>query len=390
MIYWKKGRVTKIIESHPDLQEIEVDCEGVHALAWNYPGLTGKVYEGDQVYLNTTAVKLGLGSGGYHFVIANLSRYPVNVDAAVEKTGGHIMKMRYTPLQAKVLSSEEESSPYHSAIVNFSSLSETPVIIGTLHSMLAPAAGGCLAVAGKSIRIAYVMTDGAALPMPLSRVVRDLKKKGILCGTVSVGNAFGGDIEAVNIYSGLIAAYVALKADVIIVTMGPGIVGTGTKWGTTALEQGEIINAVNVLGGRPVAIPRISFADPRPRHFGVSHHTLTALGTIALTPAIVALPEMPEVEDRLISEQLKNAGVFARHKVLVSDGRKAIEYLDKAGISVKSMGRGLQDDPFFFYAAGAAGEIAARLLNSSISERFEGGEIIGNGTGFEFEREKNS
>lgn len=99
----------------------------------------------------------------------------------------------------------------------------------------------------------------------------------------------GGDLESVNIYSGLIAAYQVLKAEIIIVTMGPGIVGTGTKWGTTAVEQGEIINAVNVLGGQPIAVPRISFADPRPRHQGVSHHTITALGQVALRESIIAL-----------------------------------------------------------------------------------------------------
>jgi hypothetical protein len=272
------------------------------------------------------------------------------------------MKLRYTPFQLKVLSVEEEGSPYRAAVEEFTSLAGTPVVVGTLHSMLAPAAAGCRVTAGEGVRIGYIMTDGAALPVFLSKTVRALKAAGLLVGTVTVGHAFGGDLEAVNIYSGLIAASVALKADVIIITMGPGIVGTGTKWGTTALEQGEIINAVNILGGRAVAVPRLSFADPRSRHRGISHHTLTALGQVALTPALVALPEIPPGELAVIEKQLKEGGISDRHQVLVRDGKPALKYLAQHGIQARSMGRGPDDDPVFFLAAGAAGRVAAELL----------------------------
>jgi hypothetical protein len=93
------------------------------------------------------------------------------------------------------------------------------------------------------LKAAYVMTDGAALPMQFSQAVNWLKEQGIIHGTVTVGHAFGGELEAVNIYSGLLAAYEAFHPDVIIVTMGPGIVGTGTKWGFTGVEQGMVLNA---------------------------------------------------------------------------------------------------------------------------------------------------
>ncbi|HHY40321.1 MAG TPA: DUF3866 family protein [Syntrophaceticus sp.] len=356
MISWKKGKVIRIIDSSEQIQELEVDCEGDTCLAWNYPLLSGETVVGDLVYLNTTAVQLKLGTGGYHFVIANLSRTPEN-----ETGPGHIMKLRYTPYQLKVLSVEEQESPYHNDIKEFRSLEGTPVVVGTLHSMLAPAAAGCLAGKEKELRVVYVMTDGAALPLPLSRMVRTLKKEGIIAGTVTTGHAFGGDLESVNIYSGLIAAYQVLKADVIIVTMGPGIVGTGTKWGTTALEQGEIINAASILGGRPVAIPRISFADPRPRHQGVSHHTLTALGQVALREAVVALPELDNSQRDMIKKQLEEAGIFARHRVVFRDGSPALHYLAEMGIRVSSMGREPSTDPAFFLAAGAAGSIASDL-----------------------------
>lgn len=173
MITWKKGKVIRIIDSSEQIQELEVECEGTTCLAWNYPSLSGEAVVGDLVYLNTTAVQLKLGTGGYHFVIANLSRIQEN-----EPGPGHIMKLRYTPYQLKVLSVEEEESPYHDDIKEFTSLEGTPVVVGTLHSMLAPAAAGCVAGKEKELRVVYVMTDGAALPLPLSRMVRTLKKNG--------------------------------------------------------------------------------------------------------------------------------------------------------------------------------------------------------------------
>lgn len=347
----------RILRSETDLQELEVDCEGTCAFAWNFPGLTGEAYLKDDVYLNTTAVELGLGSGGYHFVIANLTRLPV-----LPHPTGHIIKLRYTPFQLKVLSVEEEASPYREKIKRFTSIDGTPVIIGTLHSMLAPAVAGCKVATGEKVRIGYVMTDGAALSLPLSQVVRDLKATGMLAGTVTVGHAFGGDLEAVNVYSGIIAAYTVLEAEVIVVAMGPGIVGTGSKWGTTALEQGEIVNAVNILGGKAIAIPRLSFADPRSRHQGLSHHTATALGQVALTPAFIPLPKMSPQWLTLIREQMEKEGIMVRHQILVRDGEPALRYLEEKGIKVQTMGRGTGEDRIFFLAAGAAGQLAAELL----------------------------
>lgn len=366
MISWKKGKVKRVLSSDKDIQELDVEVDGITGRAWNYPLLTGEALSNDQVYLNTTAVEKNLGSGGYHFVIANLSRIPEH-----HLGDGHIMKLRYTPYQVKVLSAEEEASPYHRQIKDFTSLKGIPVIVGTLHSMLAPAVAGCLA-AGDKPRIAYVMTDGAALPLSLSRMVRTLKEKGMLVGTVSTGDAFGGDLESVNIYSGLIAAYQVLKAEIIIVTMGPGIVGTGTRWGTTAVEQGEIINAVSVLGGQPIAIPRISFADPRVRHQGVSHHTITALGQVAQRESIIALPEVAVEQREVICKQLEKSDILSHHQVVVKDGRPVLQYLTEQGITVKSMGRTPQDDPVFFLAAGAAGLVAAEQLKNKVKGEVDG------------------
>src|SRR6185369_1894245 len=97
----------------------------------------------------------------------------------------------------------------------------------------------------------------------------------VLVGTVTAGQTFGGDLEAPNVHSGLLAARHALGADIAVVTQGPGNLGTGTAWGFSGVAVGEAVNAAAILGGRPVGSLRISAADPRSRHHGVSHHSLT-------------------------------------------------------------------------------------------------------------------
>ena len=61
--------------------------------------------------------------------------------------------------------------------------------------------------------------------------------------------------------------------------------------GSPGVAVGEAVNAVAALGGRPVGSLRISAADPRPRHRGVSHHSLTAYGRVALAPADLVVPD---------------------------------------------------------------------------------------------------
>src|SRR5881409_1288353 len=124
----------------------------------------------------------------------------------------------------------------------------------------------------------------------MSRAVTLLREADWLEAVVTVGQAFGGDVEAVTVHSGLLAARHVCGADLAVLTQGPGNLGTGTRWGFSGVASGEAVNAVGVLGGRPVAALRVSEVDPRPRHRGVSHHSLTALGRVALARADVVLP----------------------------------------------------------------------------------------------------
>ncbi len=165
------GIVESIKSSDDDLQDIRVSIDGQIQRAYNYPKMTGKVNEGDKVILNTTAVELSLGTGGYHFVISNLNNMESDLDA-----NGHIMKLRYTPYQIVVDSVEDHESKYHDLINDFESLDNLPVVVGTLHSMLTPFVASYKRN-NPDKKIAYIMTDGAALPLYLSMNVKNLKQK---------------------------------------------------------------------------------------------------------------------------------------------------------------------------------------------------------------------
>jgi hypothetical protein len=160
------------------------------------------------------------------------------------------------------------------------------VVTADLHSAL-PAVLAGVRASRPAARVAYVMTDGGALPAWFSRTLSDLRP--LLAGTVTVGQAFGGDLEATNLHSGLLAAAVGLWADVAVVAQGPGNLGTGTAWGFSGVATGEAVNAAAVLGAACRVASHLA-ADPRPRHRGVSHHSLTAYGRVALARADLVVP----------------------------------------------------------------------------------------------------
>jgi len=358
MLNRRKAKIVKVVSERAGAQEVIVDLEGAQALAVNYSELTGPVQIGDEVLLNVTAVEIGLGTGGVHFVICNLSR----PTGEAERPSGHIVKLRYTPLQEAVLSVEEDNSPHQERVREFESLDGMPVICCELHSQIAPAAAALKVLTDCRARIAYIMTDGAALPIAFSRLVAELREKGLVDATITCGQAFGGDIEAVNVYTALIAAKQVVEADAAIVCQGPGNAGTGSPYGFSGTQQGEAINACSVLGGTAVAVVRMSFADPRERHRGVSHHTRTVLGAVALSPALVALPELPGERARMVDQQLEAVLAKGGHQVRIVDGEPGLAELERNNIRVTTMGRSIEEDREFFLAASAGGALAAGLM----------------------------
>jgi hypothetical protein len=351
VIRLRRGIVTALGEARPGAHELTVSIDGLEAPAVAYPDLVGPVTVGDSVVLNTTAATLGLGTGGVHLVMAVEGR------EAGGDPEGRVMKVRYTPMQTAVRSVEETD---RDALETSEGLAGTPVVCAPLHSMIGPAAAAAR-VAGAG-RIVYVMTDGAALPGAFSRLVGTLRDAGLLDGWITCGQAFGGDLEAVTIWTGLLAAKELLAADVIVVADGPGNLGTDTTWGVSALGSGHALNAAAVLGGRPVPALRVSFADQRERHRGLSHHSLTILRDVCTVECNVPVPILEDESRRAaVWDALRAAGLEERHHLVEVDGRPGIDGLAERGVRVTSMGRGPEDDPAFFQAAGAAGVLAARM-----------------------------
>ena len=348
MISKKIGVVKEILKETLEVEEVIVDINGVDYKAYNYPKMTGNLSVEDEVLLNTTAVELSLGTGGYHFVIANLN----NMESDLTP-GGHIMKLRYTPMQIKVDAVEEQESLYHNKINDFKSLDDMPVVVGGLHSMLVPFA--CTFKKNKpNKKLIYIMTDGASLPIYLSQAVSELKEKGLISDTITVGNAFGGDYECVNIYTALITAKEVLNADCVFVSMGPGIAGTGTKYGFTGIEQGPILDAVHKLGGMPILIPRVSFGDKRSRHVGISHHTLTVLNDIVNVPVNVVFNIVDKEKEELIKAQIEDNKITDKHRVVYLKNNDVHKNIKEFNMKVKTMGRGYEQDKEFFDCAGGA------------------------------------
>jgi hypothetical protein len=335
-------------------------ADGGESIAISYPVFTGDLTPGQSVWLNTTAEEMGLGTGGVHFVMsscgANTGLAGDEIGAVARREAGHLMKLRYTPLQHAVLAVEEEASPHHAAVAAMRELGGLPVVVAELHSAAMAAAVAARACGAQ--RIVYVMTDGAALPLALSRLVARLRADGVLNGTVTAGQAFGGDLEATTLASALIAAKVVLAADIIVVSQGPGNAGTGTPLGFSGLAQAEQLNTVVALAGRPVGVVRVSFADARPRHHGLSEHTATVLGRMTLARVSVALPELAPEHTAALLAQIEATGLIARHDVRRVPADDLLAALRPYREMLTTMGRIVDKDPEFFLAACAAARLA--------------------------------
>jgi Protein of unknown function (DUF3866) len=231
--------------------------------------------------------------------------------------GAHVMALPYAPGQWAVRHTEE-----HGGLAE--ALDGLPVVLCTVHSQVAPA---CAALDG--LRVAYLQVAGGALGLALSDAVRTLRERGLITSTAAVAPCFGGDVRCVSIASAELWA--AAGHDFAVCAVGPGIVGTGTRFGHGAVSLAEAANVAAALGGTPILAQRVSFADERERHRGVSHHTRAVL-------------------DLVLGEMLVAP-------VEGGDGwREACE-----GLPLSHMGRGPAEEGEHFAATFAAGRLAAEL-----------------------------
>ncbi|MGB2756774.1 MAG: DUF3866 family protein [Acidimicrobiia bacterium] len=344
---FREATVTEIISERQGLQRVYLD-DGTRAYVLEH--LIGRVAPHDRVIVNTTAVELDLGTGGWHVVLWNQSRTSWS-----EPGPGHIMKLRYTPLQLDAGSAEEHLPDLPL------DLEGRPVVAALLHSQIA-----AIAVAIKDVRpsarIANVMTDEAPLPLALSHLVATLIERRLIDATVTAGQAFGGMWEAVSIPSALTVAAHAAEADIVIVAMGPGIVGTGSTLGFSGAELGSVLDWTNSLHGRPVAALRTSFADSRERHRGLSHHCKTAFGLAMHTRAQLVVPTVGGSEEAEIRADLDATGLATQHEILSHPPVGIVERFADLNLHVTSMGRSAAEDEVFFEAAAVAGAYAATSI----------------------------
>jgi hypothetical protein len=322
----RRGTVSAIVERHEGLVRLEVDGEPCVA----YPELTGPVALGDDVLVNVQARELGLGSGGFDILHANLTR---GLELRPQR-GAHVMKLPYTSLQHAQLHGEEgDALP--------AALEGLPVVACSLHSQLAPV---CAALDG--LRVAYVQLPGGALALPLSDTLRTLKTRGLIELTISAGACFGGDIECVGVHTALLAA-AGRGVDVVVCAIGPGIVGTGSRYGHGGMAAWHALVAADELEGRGVLAVRVSEADARDRHTGISHHADAVLYLTEGTAVDVVWPAGCPLEAPM------HVGAV---EVDAEGWQEAC-----ADLLLDQMGRGPDDDPWFFAAAFAAGR-RARML----------------------------
>jgi hypothetical protein len=319
---------------------LTVEVEGERREAWADETLIGEVREGDEVVVNTEARDLGLGSGGFDVVHVNLTR---GLRGAGAK-GPHVMKLNYSPLQHPV-EPVEAGDPE----LQDSAGSDMPVLVIPLHGHLAPAAWAAAQI-GPDLRIGYVQTAGGALPGSLSEDVKALRKRGLLAAHITAAPAYGGELEAISVAGALDAAS-RLGWDAAIAGPGPGIIGSDSRLGHGGLAALDTAHAALALGLPTLISPRLSEADERPRHRGLSHHTETLL-ELLLVGVEVPVPESDAVTIVALRPLLGDLHEATEHRVDL-DGYAASD------LPAQVMGRGPKEDPTFFAAPLAAGAALA-------------------------------
>ncbi|HEX3392443.1 MAG TPA: DUF3866 family protein [Solirubrobacteraceae bacterium] len=334
MLKLREATVVETVAVHHAEQELVVElADGNRRPTIADVALHGICHLGDEVIVNVQALDLGLGSGGFDVLHVNLTR-GLSGEGAL---GAQVMKLNYSSLQHAVEPVEGDTLDLPV---------ERPVAVLGLHGQLA-AVAWAFAQQHPQARIGFVQTPGGALPGSRSRTVTMLRERGLLAGHITAGASYGGESEAITTAGAIHHGIRTLGWDAAICGPGPGIVGSRSPLGHGGLYALDSAHAALALGAPTLLVARMSSADIRPRHRGISHHTLTVLDLL-LEPVTVALP----------------AGIRSPICRRCHDWRRAPidlpAYL-QSGLPTVTMGRGLVEDPLFFGAALAGGAALAEL-----------------------------
>lgn len=355
-----KLRRGTVVSSDP----LTVDVAGERRRAWADEHLVGSCAEGDEVVVNTEALDLGLGSGGFDVVHVNLTR---GLRAPGRVGDVHVIKLNYTSLQHPVepveVADGEGSGPRP----------PMPVLVVSLHGHLAPAAWAAER-RRRGLRVGFVQGPGAALPGSLSRDLTELRDRGLVCDHVTAGPAYGGQYEAISVAGALDAGARKLDWDAAIVGPGPGILGSATRLGHGAMSALDAAHAALALELPTLVCPRLSSSDPRDRHRGLSHHSASIL-ELLLAAVRVPVPEA-ELEGWPLLDREAPEGGSARAAldalIAITGGRHdlAVEPIDldgyaASGLPTRTMGREITEDPLFFASPLAGGRALAAAVAAS-------------------------
>jgi hypothetical protein len=337
-------------------------------------GLLGVSQPGDELIVNVEALDLDLGSGGFDVVHVNLTRGLEFAGTAA----ANVMKLNYTSLQHTVAPVEESEGSRLGLPLR------RPVGVLALHGQLA-AVAWAFAQAAPGMGLGFVQSEGGALPGGHSRTLRELRERGLLVGHITAGAAFGGEGEAITTAGALHHGLRTLDWDAAICGPGPGIVGSGSALGHGGLAALDSAHAALALGAPTLLVARMSSGDDRPRHRGISHHTLTVLDLL-LEPVAVALPagmRSPVGADLRagLGAVFGDGSAPARPALALDverpvritrhDWRRASVDLPAyaaSGLPSSTMGRSLAGDPLFFGAALAGGTALAELAHAAAAE----------------------
>ncbi|MDF2672719.1 MAG: hypothetical protein K0R09_984 [Clostridiales bacterium] len=357
------GRVIEIFYMDDKIQILNIENENKPLIekAINYILETGLCIVGDLVVINTIGNRLGLGTGGYNFIYFNMSNKS-NGEQILDRNQGHIIKMKYTPGQLRV-KAIEENIEYKKLFSKETKLLPKPVIYTILHSMISPLVKSIKYIKPDAI-ISCVYTYGGAMNANNSFTLKKLRASGLINSVITTGECYGGDYESINIATGILFGFNQLNSDIIIVCCGPGVAGSSTYYGYSTFDFIGPIYITKLLGLCPVLIPRISMADNRERHMGVSMQSISILQNLDFSVHVPVYRDIEDVEGfRNIYNQLIMHGIIHKHKVQFIEDviiKKSIDYISA---DTRVMGRSYIEDPWFFYNCSCAGVYSVGLLN---------------------------
>jgi Protein of unknown function (DUF3866) len=343
-----KLRRGKVVEADP----LVVEIDGERRRAWADEAMVGPAQVGDDVVVNTAALDLGLGSGGFDVVHVNLTR---GLGGGEVPAGVHVLKLNYSSLQHAVdpieLPADADARPKN----------RIPVLVLPLHGHLAPTAWSA-AQGAETLRVGYVQASGGGLPGTLSNDVRRLRDLGLIDGSITASPSYGGEREAITLLGALHAVADAGDWDAVIVGPGPGILGSSTRYGHGGMAALDAAHAALALELPTIVSPRMSSGDPRPRHLGLSHHTRSVL---ELMLGGVEVPVPSELDDLwpLSAGDPDDVLAEATHGThVLSEMSVDLPGYAESGLPVRTMGRDLEEDRLFFSAALAAGAALRRAI----------------------------